>query len=213
MRTDSFARHGLLFRHRCILIEWMSDVCFDFQFTRNTFFRSVALLDMYLSAVKISPTVDQLQHIATLCMMSSNLAVENRPAKTSDFSVATANTYSPQFLNDELPKFLNVIGWNVSSFPTFWNYVCEQPCIHGAECKSGVACEERAWVANAAALFLAQRVWVQSSWPNLLRLSRESYKSDATLQIVAQGAHPILGWSEETRVALHTKVSFPKING
>ena len=76
-----------------------------------------------------------------------------------------------------------------------------------------MACEERAWVANAAALFLAQRVWVQSSWPNLLRLSRESYKSDATLQIVAQGAHPILGWSEETRVALHTKVSFPKING
>ncbi|KAM3143800.1 G1/S-specific cyclin-E1 [Paramecium bursaria] len=105
---------------RAILIDWMMEVCMEFQLKRQTFHLAVSYIDNYLS--KKQATKLNLQLLGLTSLFISCKIEEIYPRKVSDFEKAADFGYTSQQILDMELIMLRGLKWHVNP-PTFTYWV------------------------------------------------------------------------------------------
>eukprot|EP00658_Telonema_sp_P-2_P084130 TRINITY_DN9257_c0_g1_i1.p1 TRINITY_DN9257_c0_g1~~TRINITY_DN9257_c0_g1_i1.p1 ORF type:complete len:247 (+),score=67.70 TRINITY_DN9257_c0_g1_i1:110-850(+) len=97
---------------RCVLMDWMMEVCREFEMQRESFHLSVRVLDRFLSCVsKVPPS--QLQLLGVAAMLLSAKMEEIYPPKVQELSVITDGAFSTQELKNMEKCILEQLDWDI----------------------------------------------------------------------------------------------------
>ena len=77
---------------RCILVDWLVEVCDEFHLLPETLFAAVAYVDRYLSQVSVPRS--KLQLVGVTCLYLSAKFEEIHPPEISEFAYITDDTYT-----------------------------------------------------------------------------------------------------------------------
>ncbi|KFD54201.1 hypothetical protein M514_04978 [Trichuris suis] len=79
-------------RMRSILVDWLVDVCLEFNFCQETLHVGVTLTDRFLAGMNVSK--DKLQLVGVVGVMVASKLEEIYPPKVKDFAAITDETYT-----------------------------------------------------------------------------------------------------------------------
>jgi len=104
-------------QNRCLVIDWMIQVCNYFNFCQETLFYSVYLLDSVISKRDIKG--DRLQLVSVACIWIASKLEEYFPADLSKLAYLTQNSYTVQQIVKMETVVLNVLKFKL-----------HVPCVH-----------------------------------------------------------------------------------
>ncbi|XP_019850867.1 PREDICTED: G2/mitotic-specific cyclin-A-like, partial [Amphimedon queenslandica] len=96
---------------RCILVDWLVEVCDEFHLLPETLFAAVAYVDRYLSQVSVPRS--KLQLVGVTCLYLSAKFEEIHPPEISEFAYITDDTYTKKQIVKMEHEILNVLSYNL----------------------------------------------------------------------------------------------------
>ena len=85
-------QHDITNMMRCILVDWMVEVCDEFHLLPETLFAAAVYVDRYLSRVSVQRS--KLQLVGVTCLYLSAKFEEIHPPDISEFAYITDDTYT-----------------------------------------------------------------------------------------------------------------------
>ena len=85
-------QHDITNMMRCILVDWIVEVCDEFHLLPDTLFAAVVYVDRYLSRVSVQRS--KLQLVGVTCLYLSAKFEEIHPPDISEFAYITDDTYT-----------------------------------------------------------------------------------------------------------------------
>lgn len=147
-RPDYLAQHPSLDPGmRSVLVDWMMEVCREFEMQRESFYLSVCVLDRFLSRVS-QVHQSKLQLVGVAAMLISAKAEEIYPPKVHELALITDGAFSTAELRKMEKCILERLEWDVYFITPFrWvvQYLKRAPQEHlKAGCMKRTLCEAMA---------------------------------------------------------------------
>lgn len=103
---------------RVILIDWMSQVSADYFMKRQTFHRSVMMLDNYLIRCDREISGSDFQLIGITCLFIAAKIEEIYPQHINAFVESTQDSVSADQMREKELDIMNALQWNFDNFIT-----------------------------------------------------------------------------------------------
>lgn len=107
---------------RLILLDWLCEVCSDYSLKRQTFHRSVCMVDSFLENCPEILEVSEFQTIGATCLQMAAKIEEIYPPHINCFSQATDNSVTTEEINKMEYRVCDVLNWNLEDFQTFFSW-------------------------------------------------------------------------------------------
>lgn len=107
---------------RGILISWIQSCCQNLGLSRNTFYLSVEIIDIYLSITKDEIDLDKLKLIGVTCLFIAHKMEDVIIFKAKYFCILSNTIYSKQLIINKESDILRDLKFHLN-FPTLLNWI------------------------------------------------------------------------------------------
>lgn len=130
---------------RAVLVDWMMEVCREFEMQRESFYLSISVLDHFLSAVR-QVHQSKLQLVGVASMLIAAKMEEIYPLKVHELALITDGAFSTAELRKMEKCVLEKLDWDVYFISPLQFTVSYLNRIPTERCRKEVLCEIMAYL-------------------------------------------------------------------